>query len=71
MTEDEAILQEYEKQLRIAMERVTEMEEAIAKHKLHMGIESRPTKRAGDVCHVCGARLPALTQTCVVCGTRA
>jgi hypothetical protein len=27
--------------------------------------------RAGDVCHVCGARLPALTQACVVCGTHA
>lgn len=34
-------------------------------------LQSRPTPRAGDVCHVCGAKLPALTQICVVCGTRA
>ena len=33
--------------------------------------ESRPTQRASDVCHVCGAKLPALTQICVVWGTRA
>lgn len=33
-------------------------------------IKSGLTPRAADVCHVCGAKLPALTKTCVVCGTR-
>jgi len=34
-------------------------------------LKARLTPRAGDVCHVCGAKLPALTKLCVVCGTRA
>lgn len=28
------------------------------------------TRRAADVCHVCGAHLPPITLRCVVCGTR-
>jgi hypothetical protein len=52
-------------------EKVSEHAEALIEKCIEIDSQSRPTQRAGDVCHVCGAKLPALTRQCVVCGTRA
>ena len=32
--------------------------------------EAAQQKHAPDECHVCGAKFPALSNYCVVCGTR-
>ena len=50
MTEDEMILSKYEIELKSAMRRVTELEEAIAQHKKMMAKKAaQPSVQADDV----------------------